>query len=1583
MQHNTNYVAYGVEFCSDLSEVNAFMLEQSKENSDLKNVNESSNYYSYKLTIFNESGEMFELMLPKTSEGYFTFDDHFISSFLYVCAKNGKWVVSCRCPAFFRGRSIEDSFEVVLEKESLYKVTDGSREYMLLVEKVIPSRNIFHNFHFQSDVQFILGNQPECGIFYNGPLIAPEHALIYRTNGQWQIESLDEKYGIYVNKRRCSSAILELGDVVYIMGLKIIAGPSSLSINSGLGEVVVKPGLLSETVPLLNMRHYINHEAELNEDKYFERMPRKRRESEQKIIIVEGPPPTMSNKQVPLLLRLGGSMVMGGSAALSGNYVTLLSSVLFPFLSSKYTDAQKKEYEKLRTIKYTEYLEKKQQEISDAIDREQKELNIRYPSIKEISAMATSEHLWERRPVDSDFLQLRLGTGNQLLSAEIEYPERGFELESDELEEKMYQLVEQKYWVKNVPIRLSLTESFICGIKGEVNCVLEIIRNFVMQIAVCHSSDEVKMVFLLTKEELSVLDSVRYLPHVWDEFRNVRFVAIDKAQAYTVGDYIKNHILDNSDDKKEELSSILKSRPYYIVFALDKKIFDAHEVFKQILKKDYNCGVSIVAAFDGLPKECHKIIYLENNGKNTCTTMGVDGGDDENFTVENLNDKDFHKTMYMLSNINLKRSDKAQDMPKMVTFLEMFGVGRVEQLNALKRWRENNPVKTLAAPVGLGEDGTPFVLDLHEKQQGPHGLVAGMTGSGKSEFIISYILSMAVNYHPDEVSFVLIDYKGGGLADAFENPRTGVRLPHLAGTITNLDGASIQRSLMSIESELVRRQKVFSDVSKDFDEGSINIYTYQKLYRAGKVKEPMSHLFIISDEFAELKQQQPEFMEKLISAARIGRSLGVHLILATQKPSGVVNDQIRSNTKFRVCLRVQDRSDSMDMLKRPDAAELTDTGRFYLQVGYNEYFAMGQSAWCGADYEPQDVVTTKRDDAIEILDITGQVITKKAPEVKKLNFGKKQINEVVQYLANLASHYGIESVRLWTQELPRNIDLASLDCATFVNTKEMKVQLGMIDDPQQQRQFPLCIDFINCQNYLIVGNSGSGKTVLVQNILYSLCKLYSPEDFNFYVLDYSSRMLKIFNELPHCGAVLQEDDSDLLDNFFELINKIVLERKKLFSKLEVDNFELARQMQKLPLILVVIDNFSGLASSKIGEGHTYKMHGYLKNCANYGVKYIFTCNYINEINSRIRQEFGDRICLHVKDKYEYSDILGCKVTYVPPDLPGRGLIKFEGRPLEFHNAILYANLDEKMRIENLRSTLHAISKKYETNAGAKKLSIIREDIEFIDFAMQFEKKRVPLGFSKVNNKPIALPFKQFSALGLFFGNPLSVEPVLSNMIYEAKREAMLLFAVKRKNNSCLEQCIDTQFSDSNDFIKLFSLDDISMRELQSILVKEVSERNTLIQEYCAEIGIEGEPKAIYRQTFSMLCKKTRPIMLLIENFADFSMAIDSVNSIIYDRILQVAQRRNIYVVGCFEPDDDKRTNNKLLYSGFNQEKNVLLLGGQFDKQHLCVLPKTEGLDKILQFNMGLLCYQDRFHPIIMPCGELPQEEVDEDEQSIF
>ena len=168
-----------------------------------------------------------------------------------------------------------------------------------------------------------------------------------------------------------------------------------------------------------------------------------------------------------------------------------------------------------------------------------------------------------------------------------------------------------------------------------------------------------------------------------------------------------------------------------------------------------------------------------------------------------------------------------------------------------------------------------------------------------------------MNFSPEDVGFFLIDYKGGGMANLFDH------LPHMIGAISNLSGNQVKRAMVSIQAENRRRQRIFAEY------GVNNINGYTALYKNGDTAEPIPHLFIIIDEFAELKREEPEFMKELISVAQVGRSLGVHLILSTQRPSGTVDENIWANSKFRLCLRVQDRQDSMDMLHRPEAAYLT------------------------------------------------------------------------------------------------------------------------------------------------------------------------------------------------------------------------------------------------------------------------------------------------------------------------------------------------------------------------------------------------------------------------------------------------------------------------------------------------------------------------------------------------------------------------------------------------------------------------------------------------------------------------------------
>lgn len=428
----------------------------------------------------------------------------------------------------------------------------------------------------------------------------------------------------------------------------------------------------------------------------------------------------------------------------------------------------------------------------------------------------------------------------------------------------------------------------------------------------------------------------------------------------------------------------------------------------------------------------------------------------------------------------------------------MYGVQHPEELKIRERWRNGQSHKSLAVPLGLRAAGDILSLNLHEKAHGPHGLVAGTTGSGKSETIQSYILSLAVNFHPHEVGVLLIDYKGGGMANMFRD------LPHLLGTITNLDGSESMRALASVKAELARRQRVFSIY------GVNHINGYMELFKTGEAKEPIPHLFIISDEFAELKKEQPEFMKELVSAARIGRSLGVHLILATQKPTGVVDDQIWSNSKFKLCLKVQNEGDSKEVLKTPDAASITLPGRAYLQVGNNEIYELFQSAWSGAVYieeKEKDVTLDERIYKVNEIgqgELINQDLSGKKAEKKAV---KTQLEVIIEHIKKVyESEKQIPVKKPWLPPLQNMIVSPYAKEEKHPPNKwgwvNLNISIGKMDIPELQSQKECNIDFFKEGNLLFVASSGYGKTIFLTTILMSLAKLNDVDFLNFYILDY-------------------------------------------------------------------------------------------------------------------------------------------------------------------------------------------------------------------------------------------------------------------------------------------------------------------------------------------------------------------------------------------------------------------------------------------------------------------------------------------------
>ena len=773
-----------------------------------------------------------------------------------------------------------------------------------------------------------------------------------------------------------------------------------------------------------------------------------------------------------------------------------------------------------------------------------------------------------------------------------------------------------------------------------------------------------------------------------------------------------------------------KYRPYYLIITDDYKLVREIEIIKDVADLSINVGFSLVVISPRLvniPNECKTFISIGDKKSGVFENELV-----SNKQKEFIADVDPNLNMYecckFLANIPIDIEKEHLSLPNSVTFLEMYNVGMVEQLNILSRWKNSDPTKSLSASIVYDKTRELFKLDLHEKAHGPHGLIAGMTGSGKSEFIISYILSMALNYHPYEVSFVLIDYKGGGLTGAFENKETGMKLPHLAGTITNLDTVEMNRSLASIQSELRKRQRLFNEARDKLNESTIDIYKYQSLYRKGLVEKPISHLIIISDEFAELKDQRPEFMDQLISTARIGRSLGVHLILATQKPAGVVNDQIWSNSKFRVCLKVQDKSDSMDMIKCPDAASLKQAGRFYLQVGYNELFAQGQAAWAGAQYYPTEKRKKKVDQSITIVDNTGNTIKSldnKQNEVQIASQGE-EITSIIKYIVDEAQEENISIDQLWLDRIPNVIYTEELKKKYGWKTEKNNIVpiIGEYDDPDNQRQSVLTMPISNGGNAIVFGAAGSGKELMLTSIVYSSITTHDSNEINFYILDFGAETLGMFRNAPHVGEVLLSSESEKIGNLLKMITQITEERKKLFLDYNGSyDFYINHGGKQIPLIVIMINNIEGFM--ELYPDYEDIIGQLTRECPKYGISFIVSTNGPNTMRYRLRQNFAQNIVLQFNDPSDYASVIPGVRKKEPSKNFGRGLIGLDGI-YEFQTALPF-------REERLSDYIKVICLKLNEICSykAKKIPILPSVVTSEDVISSLRGlTRIPVGITK-------------------------------------------------------------------------------------------------------------------------------------------------------------------------------------------------------------------------------------------------------------
>ncbi len=1309
--------------------------------------------------------KLYKVKLPNFIQGNYAIHDENNKKLINIEGKNENWQIASNQNAKILNpkKSNKESEEImdkaILKEYSIYYILfQHSNEIFVL--HCAPTCENFMHFDVKGHSEIFIGSDGDNSITYKNPLIKSKHAHIYYSNGRLMFENFDSDYGCFINNRPASSQIRLLfnGDVIFIMGLKIIIMGRSIFINNPLKKV-----RLNEKIFKINNKEYnFSHlkeedESDLeiySEKDYFSKAPRITNVIERKKVKID-PPPQIQNKEgMPLIYVLGSTLSMGvitlvssfstidglinGTTTLKDaipsiiiSIAMLITMILFPVLNVRYEKKQKIKYEEKRQKRYRDYINSKIALVDKIMDKQRKILFENYVSTEECNEIITTKNsrLWERNIEDHDFLTVRLGVGDVPLEIDIEYPEEQFAMEDDNLVEILNTIGNKSKILKDAPITISLAKKNISAlmVQNDEKLVEKFIQNLIMQLITFHSYEDLKIVFLLKEDKQKKWEHMKMLPHIWDNTKQIRFFADDYNDMKEISKYLEQEL--NNRLKIQEEVDYRSFSPYYLIITDDYKKIEHLKIITEILKTKINVGFSILCITDNLmklPNECKTFIKLEND-TGIMFESEISSVNQIPFKFDTSYTFFFEKICKEISNIPIKyTASKEMSLPSMYSFLEMYDVGRIEQLNILERWKTNDSTLSLQAPIGIDTAGMPIVLDIHEKFHGPHGLIAGSTGSGKSEFIITYILSLAINYHPDDVSFILIDYKGGGLAGAFQ--KREVKLPHLVGTITNIDTVGLQRSLASIQSELRRRQVMFNEARNKIDEGTIDIYKYQKLYHQGIVQEPIPHLLIICDEFAELKQQQEEFMDELISVARIGRSLGVHLILATQKPAGIVNDQIRSNSKFGICLKVQSAEDSNDVIKRPDAANLTKAGQFYMQVGNNEYFILGLSAWSGAPYFPSDITKKKIDNSIGVISNIGSIIKEVDNSSKeKVSNEGEQLTNIVKYMHLLAKQEQIEAKPLWMENIPETIFVDKIREKYKIENKSNVINpvIGEYDDPFNQRQGPVHLDFSKDGNTIIFGNADSGKETLLSTMVYDIMTNYDIQEVQVYIFDFGSEALKIFKKSPHVGDVIFMNDTEKVSRFFEMIQKEMKERIATLSDYGGDyNLYIKSSDNNMPMQVIIINNYEAF-SENYEDKYDDIFLTLTREGTKCGIVFIITASNANDIRYRLSQNFKQKIALQLNNEDDYLNIFDGIGKKRPSHIFGRGLVKLEDI-YEFQTAKICEPEKWNSHIKEVIQKLNEIYK-----VGAKPIPTLPDRVEIEDLRNSLtDITSIPVGLNK-------------------------------------------------------------------------------------------------------------------------------------------------------------------------------------------------------------------------------------------------------------
>lgn len=1184
------------------------------------------------------------------------YKEQFFENFsLTFIKKNNKWQLMCSDNVFadvgdvrklvtkelFHGDRFSVKYQssdaLLFEIEFLYDFDNEKKDYSRVVD--ISGRS-----------NIVFSGNPSADIILESKYSSKDYIELVKCNDGFKLLIKASEYGVYVNgSKSANGAVIKNYDFFSVADYSFYIKNMQLytSVNTRINGLAFVDVLQKNGYPKFNRNTRVM--TVINDEK---------------IEVLDPPekPKKQKNNIITKLLPSLGMIAVGIGGVAFSPFMLISSGIGVVVGIVNYIQAKKefKDNAAERIEKYNAYIDNKRREITEERLKEQAALEEIYidSNVENQYFAHFSSHLFERSPEDGDFLCVRLGTGDTEAKKAVNFKKQERLEVEDDLQTKPEEISKEFKYVHNAPIFCDLKEINAFGIVGTESNRFGIMKNIVIDICARHFQSDVKLFFVAKAENRDKVYWLRMLPHVYNETIGVRNIVCDDESKNILFEYLYKELTLREQNKTKQ--------PHIVVFLYDEYGFQNHPISK-FVSKAKELGITFIFFGDtraDIGQGCGYIAELKDSGNGVLINTS-DKSKSNDFIFTAVTDAQAENIVKLLAPVYTEELSLEGTLVKNISLFKLLNILTVDDIDLDANWNRSQVFKSMSAPIGVSKSGV-VSLDLHDKAHGPHGLVAGTTGSGKSEILQTYILSMALLFHPYEVGFVIIDFKGGGMVNQFKN------LPHLVGAITNIDGKEIDRSLKSIKAELKKRQRLFAEAEVN------HIDKYIKKYKAGEVNEPLPHLILIVDEFAELKADQPEFMKELISAARIGRSLGVHLILATQKPSGQVDDQIWSNSRFKLCLKVQDQADSNEVLKSPLAAEIKEPGRAYLQVGNNEIFELFQSAYSGAP-EKSDNSNVKEFTVYALADSGKRIPVYRQKKKKSGNGNRTQLEAIVNYVSEYASRSNLAKLPdICLSPLAERIDYS----CKVDNLDSLCVPIGIYDDPDNQLQDVTGINIFG-ENTLIVGSSMSGKTNLLQLIIRGIADRYTVDEVNIYIIDFASMVLKNFESLNHVGGVVVSNEDEKLKNLFKLILGEIATRKEKLLSAGVSNYLSYKEAGNtdIPQIVLMIDNLTALNELYLQDDDTL-----LTICREgiaVGISVIVANSQTQGIGYRYMSNFASKVALFCNDSGEYSSVFDyCRMQI--PSVAGRCIIEKDKQHYECQTYLAFEGEKEHERVDEMR-----------------------------------------------------------------------------------------------------------------------------------------------------------------------------------------------------------------------------------------------------------------------------------------------------------